>query len=289
MPAKQFKWWLVTSWIDTESGSEPMFAHPSELLVEHGHIIEYGKGQQECCPETLRMHWQWICHTKKKITGTAMAEILGPDSWAIGMTKNNADEYVHKDETKVEGTEFEFGQRPFHSNEAADWQAQLELFRAKRYKDMHPGVFVRHARSFNYAASLLVEPYAGPKEVNVFQGLPGTGKSRRVWEIECGPDCWDTTKLYVVTDKYWWDGYSGQEAVLFEEYMGQWDIAWFLRVCDRYPMQVPVKGGFVGLAAKRIYFTSNVLWEEWYNIGQGGVNGDHIEAIRRRLTNVVDF
>ena len=82
MPSKQFSWWLCTSWIDTEDGEEPRFVHPVELMVDHGNVIDYMKGQQECCPETLRMHWQWICHVKKKMTAEGFVAIVGP--WPSG-------------------------------------------------------------------------------------------------------------------------------------------------------------------------------------------------------------
>lgn len=37
-----------------------------------------------------------------------------------------------------------------------------------------------------------------------------------------------------------------------------------LRVFDRYPHRVPVKGGFVQFQAKKIYVTSNTEVYEWY-------------------------
>lgn len=286
MPSAQFKWWLLTSWCDSVH-----YIHPEELMIEHSNIIDYAKGQQEICPTTGREHWQWIMHTKKKMTATAVHEIVGDGDvcWVIGMTKNNADNYVHKDDTKVPGTEFEFGMRPFDNTSAVEWREQLDLFRANNFEAMNPRVFITHARSFSYASSLMIQPTSGPKEVYIFQGAPGTGKSRAVWERECGPDTYDTNKLYVISNNKWWDGYRGQEAVLFDEYMGQWSIDWLLKIMDRYPVTVEVKGSSVGLRAKRLYFTSNVLWEQWYTIGQNGVNGDHIEAIRRRITEVRDF
>lgn len=131
------------------------------------------------------------------------------------------------------------------------------------------------------------KPTYGPKEVFVYQGPTGTGKSREVWERE-DPE-FTEDKLYVVADNYWWDGYRGQEAVLFEEFTGQWKIEWLLRVLDRYPMRVPFKGGFVPLKAKRIYFTSNKMWQEWYPIGVNGVSAAQLDALERRFTEVRDF
>lgn len=51
-----------------------------------------------------------------------------------------------------------------------------------------------------------------------------------------------------------------------------------LRVCDRYPCKVPVKGAFVEFVAKNIYITSNWHVWEWYRF-----DGFVPSAILRRI------
>lgn len=44
------------------------------------------------------------------------------------------------------------------------------------------------------------------------------------------------------SDKLWGDGYNGQRAVVFEELRSQIPLNELKSLCDRYDMQVRVKG-----------------------------------------------
>lgn len=98
----------------------------------------------------------------------------------------------------------------------------------------------------------------GP-EVWVFWGETGTGKSRRAFER--WPDAYRKT-----TSDKWWDGYRGQDTVIFDDFKGSsMRLHEFQMVIDRYPMQVEIKGAFVDLSATRYVFTSNKHPREWYS------------------------
>jgi hypothetical protein len=63
----------------------------------------------------------------------------------------------------------------------------------------------------------------------------------------------------------WFDGYEGQKLVLFDDFdKGQISFRLLLRLLDRYPMQVPIKGGFVEWCPRVIYITSNLGPARWY-------------------------
>lgn len=63
----------------------------------------------------------------------------------------------------------------------------------------------------------------------------------------------------------WWDGYDGHDSVVVDDFYGWMACDELLRVCDRYPCKVPVKGAFVEFVAKNIYITSNRHVWEWYH------------------------
>lgn len=92
------------------------------------------------------------------------------------------------------------------------------------------------------------------RDVKVFSlvGEPGVGKTRLVFHLH--PGVWSCPS----TDLRWFDGYSGESTVLFDDYRGGADGSFLLRVLDRYPLQVPIKGGFVAWIPTRIYITSNL-------------------------------
>ena len=54
----------------------------------------------------------------------------------------------------------------------------------------------------------------------------------------------------------WFDGYDGHDTAIFDDFRASVNrFAYILRVLDRYPMDVPVKGGFVNWNPKYIVFT----------------------------------
>jgi hypothetical protein len=81
-----------------------------------------------------------------------------------------------------------------------------------------------------------------------------------------------------------WCGYRGQRKVVVDEFRGGIDIAHILRWCDRYPVQVEVKGASCPLVADEIWFTSNVDPRQWYP----GLDELTLEALLRRF-NIVHF
>lgn len=113
----------------------------------------------------------------------------------------------------------------------------------------------------------------------LYFGRTGTGKSRLA----------DTRypDAYRKTTGPWWDGYQGQSTVILDDFDGDFmPVGQLLRVIDRYPLDVPVKGSFVKLVANHFVITSNLLPAGWYPLI---VDTARYQAIIRRLSTVVDF
>jgi len=112
------------------------------------------------------------------------------------------------------------------------------------------------------------------RQVFVFWGSTGTGKSRRAWD-EAGFDAYPKdprTKF--------WDGYNSHKHVVMDEFRGDIDIAHLLRWFDRYPVIVENKGGAVALSATSIWITSNLPPDAWFP----NVDAATVAALLRRLT-----
>lgn len=120
-----------------------------------------------------------------------------------------------------------------------------------------------------------------PCMVSIYYGPTGTGKTRRAYRLY--------PSLYAKpAGTKWWDGYAGETVVLIDDFngKGQEHITYWLRVCDRYPLQVETKGGYVALAATHIIFTSNQhpdLW--WYD----NTDSEHRLAFLRRVTEIKEI
>jgi hypothetical protein len=107
----------------------------------------------------------------------------------------------------------------------------------------------------------------------VYWGDTGLGKTRRAME-ECEEEA------YIHPGGAWFDGYDGQRNVIMDDFGGsEFKITYLLKLLDRYPMRVPVKGGYVQWLPKRIFITSNYHPIEWYP----NAKDRHKEALIRRL------
>jgi hypothetical protein len=82
----------------------------------------------------------------------------------------------------------------------------------------------------------------------------------------------------------WFDGYDKHEDVIFDDMDVDTKLprALFLKLFDRYPMKVPVKGGFRDWVPKRVFITSNDSPQLLYPSPLGEVD----PAVKRRLTAV---
>jgi len=120
----------------------------------------------------------------------------------------------------------------------------------------HFSEWVRYRQSFKAYRILHQEPRTSKTEVTVIQGPTGTGKSK--WCMDNYPDA------YWKGRDPWWDGYEEHEVVVLDEFYGWMPYDLLLRLCDRYPLQVEVKGGKVNFSAKKIFITTNKHPRSWY-------------------------
>lgn len=110
-------------------------------------------------------------------------------------------------------------------------------------------------------------------------GPPGVGKSHLVREIE--------PSLYLKAQNKWWDGYTGQKAVLIDDFDLQGAcISHHLKIwTDRWGCTGEIKGAQIPLAHERFYVTSNYSPEQIFGQKKEEDRTDLVlvEAIKRRF------
>lgn len=123
-------------------------------------------------------------------------------------------------------------------------------------------------------------------------GSTGSGKTRTALELaeESGCSYWisHSEKLQ------WFDGYNGQEWVIFDDFRrNMCTLAYLLRLLDRYPMQVQIKGGYINWTPKVIIITSPVNPETAYTYLDKFKNEEKIwdgyDQLERRIDDVICF
>lgn len=143
--------------------------------------------------------------------------------------------------------------------------------------DESPTAVVKYARGLDRLRQHYVEKRDWKTEVLILTGPPGTGKSR--WALK------NTTCAYWKPSGIWWDGYEYDEEVVIDDFEGEFPYSTFLKICDRYPTQVPTKGGFKEFTARKLIIISNKPWTSWYR--------DHKhysrEAVERRIDQHVAY
>lgn len=77
------------------------------------------------------------------------------------------------------------------------------------------------------------------------------------------------------------------KTLVVDDFYSNWKFTTFLRACDRYPMEVQTKGGFLQLLADYVVFTSNLHPFDWYP--KVLANPDRFPSFDRRIDVIVEF
>lgn len=109
-----------------------------------------------------------------------------------------------------------------------------------------------------------------------FHGSTGTGKSHTAMEIAEGKSVY-----YWINDNGWWDGYTGQEVVIMNDFRGNVPYNELLQMVDKWPYSVRRRGKEpMPFTSKTVIITSSLKPEVVYN----GINQkDSIEQLERRF------
>lgn len=241
--------------------------------------------QKERCPDTKRLHWQGYLELRKQMRLGSIKKVLGEDSIHVENRFGTADEaikYCNKLETRIDGP-WTFGERsqPGKRNDLLEIKELMDGGTDERkISDLFFPKWCIHRKAFREYKSLHLPDRNWKTEVIVLWGDNNTGKSRQAHE-HAGPKKW------VKPNGAWFDTYEGQEHVIWDDFKDdEVTRGTFLQLCDRYPMIVPIKGGFVKWCAKKLWITSNYDPSTWYSAINDGFED---KAVRRRLDSVTHF
>lgn len=264
--SRQARYWLLT--IPSRSWSVPTDL-PEGVSYLRGQL-EVGEGGFE--------HWQLLVafKTKKRLGG--VKELFGRECHAEPGRSDAAREYVWKEDTRVEGTQFELGRFAIRRAESTDWDKIVNSAKEGDLDSIPSDVLIRYYGNLKRLVVDNLRPVAVVRSCKVFWGATGLGKSRRAWD-EAGLDAYPKDPR-----TKWWCGYRGQSSVIIDEFRGDIDASHLLRWLDRYPVIVETKGAALPLGASSFWITSNISPREWYPMLDQGT----MDALLRRL-EVIHF
>jgi len=192
--------------------------------------------------------------------------------------RQSCKDYCQKEESRVRGP-WEWGNwRDTTQGARSDLEAVKEAIDngadEKEISEKFFETWCRYRNAFNAYRSLHLPQRKWRTKSYAYIGPTGVGKSRKA-AAKYPNAYW---KPY---GTQWFDGYCGHDVIIIDEFYGWLRYGFVLRLCDRYPMLLDVKGTYTPMVARRVIFTSNKPVEDWWP------NVADISAFLRRVKVVV--
>lgn len=141
---------------------------------------------------------------------------------------------------------------------------------------------IRYTRGLQWYQQLVLKRQAQRTTfdgLTVIVGPTGCGKSH--WAQAEYPDAYWLTRPQGHNTNAFFDLYEGEKQLVMDEFYGWLPYDFLLRLCDKYKLQLPIKGSFAVCQITSVIITSNKHVWEWYKFA--------IPALERRISKVIVF
>jgi hypothetical protein len=218
---------------------------------------------------------------------------------AKGTAKDNTD-YVEKSgkwendkkhDTQVDGTIERWGEMPVERqgsrNDLADVYSMVKQGMTNfQIMEEIPDMMFNLDKLETVRQTIRDEEYRGKwrdLDVQYIYGETGTGKTRSVMEK------YGYGNVYRVTDyTHPFDGYMGQDVILFEEFRSSLSLGDMLKYLDGYPVVLPCRYANKQACFTKVYISTNVsLNEQYANIQRDSY--EDFRAFLRRINSVKHY
>lgn len=190
-----------------------------------------------------------------------------------------ASEYCKKDDNFEEMGELS------KQGDRSDLQIVAEMVKdgcaMEQVAEEYPETFIKYSKGVSALRNILSKPRDEKPSVLWIHGPTGTGKTKFFYDRY-------QESVYVWTSMMgdWFDGYDGQENVLFDDFRGEITFGKLLILLDRYQCRVQIKGGTVQFKPKVIVITSPYSPYDLYSNQTNQI--DRMDQLTRRIDNIVD-
>jgi len=184
-----------------------------------------------------------------------------------------------------DGDYVQYGVKPTQGKRN-DLEEVVEMVKAgKRLREVAVACcsqFIKFNKGIERLIALQVQPRSAKTRVLWYWGPTGTGKSKLAFETAYA------ASSYYVKDPLnrWWDGYEQQEVVVIDDYRRDFStFAQLLRLLDRYPMTVEMKGATTQFNSGLIIITTPKNPSETWD----GRTEEELGQLTRRIDEVHHF
>lgn len=297
LPQKKARGPRVRFWFFTDNGKagslgKQLVANP-EVWKELPVGVTYLTWQLEEGDETHHPHLQGHLHLQrnqyvswvhKNVSKTARFE----ERWG---TSQQCDVYCHKEEGRLAGP-YTLGEPVGRQMGKADLGDVIRRCKEgvtwREFYEDDPAMTHRYERLIRKVKTIYApryEPDGQGATVALLYGVAGCGKTAAAFAQ------WSDGDFYELpltgSSSIWWDGLDRHNKILMDDFTGaashmRLDV--LLKILDRYPRRVPIKGSFEWLVGdKNVIITSNMHPRKWYN-WQG--REEQWPALKRRIHEV---
>lgn len=286
--------------------------NPQECGFDHSHICEllmkffpdyFCMADEIAKTGTFHTHVFLYSHSPIRFSTLKNRFPIARIEKAYGSAKENRDyilkegkwELDEKAETKVEGSFYEHGEVPKEKEEKNPRMSKLiedirEGKQAVEIIDESPEFAFRVRDLEILREALLSEKFKNENKevfVSYLYGASGTGKTKSIYEKHAAKDICRITN-YRQGKGISFDGYNGQDVLVFEEFNSQIPIEEMLNYLDIYPLSLPARYTDRTACYTKIYITSNLPLREQYQDVQE-YRPETWKALLRRIHRIVEY
>lgn len=223
-------------------------------------------------------HLQGYVYFKTKKRGSTLKKINDRIHWEpMYSTPKQASDYCKKDNNFVE-----FGELPMQGHRTDIDEICDEIKSGKKVDDIcieRPMMFHQYGRTLTKVEDLMMRKKYRTEMTTCdwYWGETGTGKSHVAFK-NYSPE----THYVFSNDNGWWDKYTQQDIVIFNDFRGA-DVAYnhLLQLIDKWPTDVRRRGKEpMPFISKHIIITSSLPPEKVYTYRE---EQDKIEQLLRRI------
>lgn len=247
---------------------------------------------QEEVSENGIHHWQGFLQLDKRMRLHQVQNIIGDLTAHCELRKGTAQQaadYCRKLDSAVPGTIVEDGiMRNPKVNHLDDLKNAMD--RGASEADLMENHFAAWTRAERACAKYIQardakirREWCQPR-VELHWGASRTGKTRYVRDWI---DKHNDGQAFDKPSGPWWNGYTNQRVVLFDDFDGTLPLDTLLQLLDGYGfgMNLPTKGSVVTNQARIFFFTSNKEISEWYP----HATSEQQNALQRRFTLIKEY